>query len=385
MDAEDVTGDGSVMKTVEVAGEGEVAGVGARVSVRYWVRRAGDGVVVDSSESRRGGVLTFTVGRGRVMRELEDICASMSIGEVCEVVLEHGLGRGGRRVGLAVGNAAAMRVEMVSFVSGVRKKGIQEMSCNERFAAALDYKELGNALFKECKYEKAMAQYSLCIRHLSQVFYKPKPSSTLKDPVAVSVGSDVGTRETVKENNQQGEEKSSDESGFVEAEVTEATEKVQAINVADASQVADVTDEAQVIDVTDEAQVMDVTDEVQVIDVTDEAQVIDVTDEAQIVDVSDEAEVVDGTAKQDDKEDDSNATGSTPPVADDREGEPKAEESAPEEADEPEEAEVRALHVTTLQNLSLCFVKLGDYKSAVEGATLALQMDPESHKALYYR
>lgn len=370
-DGEELTSDGSVSKNILVEGGGEKVGRGAKVSIKYSMRLSQDrnSEPFDTSEKRKDGILQFTLGRKKVIPALEIITQSMKLGEKCEAVSEapYAFGsRGLKRKGVAPNARVYIEVEMVACEGGEKVKTMAEMASSERFAEAQKCKESGNNFFKELKYEKAMSQYSQCIRYLSNVFYKPSPSlsDASAKPVPTSAGNSTATSapETGDPNPPQATEEQTDakedgpdEQGFAEAEIVEDK---------NATGLGKVEDESEVI---------------ETIDVSTTQQQDDTSpvpaDEASAVSAVEKTETSVDTAAAD----------ANPEHETKRSGEEEQEETQTADNAGPEEKEVVALHVTTLNNLSLCLVKLEDYRRAVETASLALRMDANNHKALYYR
>ncbi len=316
-------------KTVLRSGAGPPAGNGSCVRLRYSMRLSGTSLEqsFDSSSTRSSGVLEFTVGKRRVIPAMELIAASMAIGEECEVVCapKFAFGSAGlKRKNVPPNSTIAIRVEMVSFKGGVEEKPFAEMTASERFAKAELYKEQGNKLFKETKYEKAVSEYSTAIRLLANIFTQPmvhpEKSLTSNNHDMVPVGSS-------NPRNMQNDGTPGSNVDNVRAAPALKTDRDQS---------------------------------------TEETQ--DGYQEANIV--ADEAisgkEVIDPYIEN----------GGSPEVNG---------QSNSTEADTPSESQVVGLHVRTLNNLSLCCFKLGQHASAEEGATLAIRLDEKNFKGFYYR
>lgn len=411
VEAQDLTRDGSLLKTILVEGEGEEARRGARVAVRYALRLSDeeDTEPFDSSAKRRNGLLEFTLGRKKVIPALELVAQSMKQGEKCtaRAAAPYAFGsRGLKRKGVPPGVPIYLDVEMVRFEGGEKRKPMADMTPAERFQKAKESKETGNSFFKEQKYEKALGQYSQAIHYLSNIFYKP--SSTLADPAAKLATADnavtpdeKGNEKLVQMNGKPTEE------GFEEAEVVDVSQGDNA-EATDATVVSpghhaeggtDTTAEgATVVDTrvvrndgerneTDEEGLNAAKEQLSSSgkggsgEDGDIVETIDATGSSSLQKTSGSEQTEDGVEdapadapEKTSAEDQDNKTSTSPEAA-----EPVAE------SDGPGEEEVRALHVTTLNNLSLCFVKQEDYKRAKESAGLALKIDPASSKAFYYR
>lgn len=395
----DLSEDGALSKTILVEGEGEEAGRGARVAVRYalYLPDEKGSTPFDSSVKRKDGILEFTLGRKKVIPALELVAQSMKLGEKCKAKAEapYAFGsRGLKRKGVLPNSTIFMEVEMVRFEGGEKKKTLADMSPNERFEEAKTCKETGNTFFKEQKYDKALTQYTQGIRYLSNVFYKP--SSALPSRVDKSVGNS-STKSTSQEEVPE-ENGKADEGGFDEAQVIDAEGQDDADVSAeqDAEQLvkkpAQVTTTEPLPIITNgdektengtadagksdtEQAIKRGSEETEVVETVDISTATAVVTENNVNSQLPENGVPDEGAATGEAE---NGSTSQPSASAD------AEENVPE-SDDPEEEEVRALHVTTLNNLSLCFVKLENYKRAVETASFALKIDPTSSKALYYR
>lgn len=395
----DLTENGALVKTILVEGEGEEAGRGAKVSVRYALRlEEGEGCEpFDSSVKRKEGLLEFTLGKKKVIPALEIVAQSMKQGEKCSARSEapYAFGaRGLKRKGVLPNTPIYLEVEMVRFEGGETMKPIADMSPAEVFEQAKACKENGNNFFKEQKFDKALVQYSQGIRYLSNVFYKPSSGLPRQDGKEVAKSAVKDTTPSADE--QKIEEK---EEGFVEAEVVDTQEQssgnvVVKQNAEAGLESSDVSEALPNVsnsgegtegggDINEPRHVLndgqdsgadeeEEDDPIVTIDAT-KTIVQTIVGEGTSDSLVGENGVQDSGADSADaygEQDEKPSTG----VAEDAQG-----------SDDPGEAEVRALHVTTLNNLSLCFVKLENYKRAVESASFALKMDPTSSKALYYR
>lgn len=399
---EDLTRDGSLLKYVLVEGSGEPAGRGSKVAVRYSLRLSDEEGTVpfDSSAKRRDGVLEFTLGRKKVIPALELVAQNMKLGEKCmaRAAAPYAFGaRGFKRKGVPPNAVVFMDVELVRCEGGEKKKPLAEMSPAERFEEAKSYKEIGNNFFKEQKYEKALAQYSQCIQFLSNVFYKP--SSTLADPVATPVGEKAAEGMQASEDSAKDAEK---DEGFQEAEVIEREsngelnpnrwEEAQEEGNTSPQPAPPVTGEGSASAQQGETSIREGQTATGNIDTVqgNEEEVVETIDVSTISEKPPQAEVItEGHGAEQHSADQQSTTQldgqENSGISDASQAIPASEKDSALASDDPEENEVRGLHITTLNNLSLCFVKLEDYKRAVDSATLALKIDPESSKALYYR
>lgn len=347
-----VTSDGLVRKTIVKEGEGDPAGRGAKVTIKYTLRRAGSSEgnddVIDSSDRRPHGTLTFTQGRKKVLPALEVIVPTMRRGEISKATVSPSYAFGVRglpRKKVPPNSSIILEVEMIEFSGGEVKKPIKEMTPRERFEEAKVCKEAGNIFFKEVKYEKAMMQYTHCIRYAANVFYKRDDSDDRKEN-----SDDASSKQAATEGTENLPEKTDEkDEGFIEATVTEEEEVVETLDVSTATRSGPV-EEADDRKPTEAADTNGVGPD-------DKTQSEDKTkNEVNVANGYDAKSA--GSAEQKDEDDGK---------------------------DDPTEEEARALHVTALNNLSLCLVKLEEFKQAVEAATMALQLDPQSSKAFYHR
>lgn len=371
-DVEYLTADGSLTKTIVLEGQGEPAGRDAKVSLRYSLRLSEDlgTSPFDSSAKRRDGLLRFTLGKKKVIPALELVAQSMKVGERClaRSASAYAFGaKGLKKKGVPGGAAIYLEVEMVDIQGGEKVKVMGEMTARERFSYAKECKEVGNDLFKEQKFDKALLQYSKSIQYLANVFYRPSPRPVRREVSEVpdKVGSDPNEKE---------------EEGFEAATIVEedAAEKVgidkENDQPADGKVNVNGTSEATPGDSSGKGD-----DAEEVIDVTGSAVSASEAPARANGEVDAErGDVADNKAEHQEG-DVAVQTGKEGDVA----GEGAAD--VKEENDDPDEKEVRALHVTTLNNLSLCCVRLEQYRKAVETASLAIKLDPRSSKALYYR
>lgn len=347
-----VTPDGLIRKTILTEGEGDPAGRGAKVTVKYKLKRTestNDDEVIDASDRRPNGTLTFTQGRKKVLPALDVIVPTMKRGEVAKAIVGPTYAFGSRglpRKGVAPDTSIHLEVELVDFAGGEIKKSLPDMTPRERLEEAKACKEAGNVLFKEAKYEKAMIQYSQCIRYVANVFYDDGASQGRKSNNKELANGEKNNKSDAADVKGEGEE------GFTEAVVKddddEKEEEEEAVETLDVSTATS-------------SSVQDKGD-------TNSKAVSEGGD--------DRVEAHEGDGKTND--------------ADLTNGHQESDQNPTEDEDEasqdnPSKEEVQSLHVTVLNNLSLCLVKMEQYKQAVETASLALQLDPESSKAYYHR
>ncbi|CAN8067478.1 unnamed protein product [Agarophyton chilense] len=401
---EDLTEDGSLLKIVLIEGDGDSVGRGAKVSLKYSLRLsdARDAAVFDSSARRKDGVLHFTLGKRKVIPALELVTQTMKLGEKCRVraAAPYAFGsKGLKRKGVPPNATVFMDVELIHFEHAEKKKPFTQMSPAERFDMAKKYKEQGNALFKELKYDRAMAQYSQCIQYLANVFYnqhRHPQSDTDNGQVAQQNGhAHVANGSPATANGQQVPEPK--EEGFQEAHV-EPDEQTPQHGLADHDEVV------ETLDVSTATQ-----EEKDTHSPIPQSQEDQPSEQAAHTDVNASEAHADSTVDHESQQKPFQQTQSEPvaendshvanaahdqpssskevnhsggPSQVDNNGTGQNEES---EAESPSKEDVSALHVTTLNNLSLCLLKLEQFKKAVESSNLALSADPSSFKAFYYR
>lgn len=372
--------DGGLEKTILQPGDGEPAGKGALVSLRYSMRLqdAPADESFDSSENRRNGILRFRLGNRKVIPAVELIAESMAMGEECEVVCApmYAFGEKGlKRKGVPPNATIFIRAEMVGLEGAVPKKVFEDMTPVERFSEAIEYKEKGNKLFKETKFEKAIAEYSKAIRFLAKV---------LKDPPAVPKTSVPATESKEEEVVEDGEEEdpsvesangntgtvtSSESSADVESKTAEAA----AESVSEATPAAD-----NPVEVAKDETDATADEDVPVIDVT--ADISGDAAGAPVFEndiVTNDEEGFQGAQVVDESANGVNTTEDN--------GEKETEAPKSDTLDSPTAVEVREMHVKTLNNLSLCCIKIGQYESAEQASTIAIQMDVLNSKAFYNR
>ena len=301
----------------------------------------------------------------------------MRKGEHCTVhaAAPYAFGKAGlRRKNVPPDADVVLHVEMVDFEGGEKHKSLAEMTPMERFQRAKMCKEEGNALFKEIKYEKAVVQYSQCIRYLANLYYGRASAS------ANGAASDVKKKKKKKEvttttTTVDGGGNSVDQSAKTEEKTDGFSE---AVVVENGDHDGD----------EDAVETVDVTSGIAVSNGVAATEVKENENENGAGATSDgvAADAQTNGAAHDDNEQQQHTGGETENsvevVTEQKEEEEEQEE---EEEEKPEGDEVKALHVTALNNLSLCFLKMEQNKQAVESATLALEIEPNSFKAFYYR
>ncbi len=355
---ESLVPDGGLEKTVLRKGDGEPAGKDARVSLRYSMRLQNAPVdeYFDSSSKRRNGLLEFSLGKGKVIPAIELIAESMASGEECEVVCAppYAFGEKGlKKKGVPPNATVIIRAEMVRFEGGTPRKTFEDMSPLERYSEAVQFKERGNKLFKETKFEKAVAEYSKAIHYLSEVFSKPKASPAKKNEAALPV-----THET-EEADSIADKAATDPASMKTAAVEDGGGNSAAMAVTDevAKEKIDTSACTNDEEGFQEAQI--------VIDATQ-------SDGSGGYKTTSKSETVQETMVQE------NVGAKLSPSEETPAG-PNEQSIIPTESD------VLDLHVKTLNNLALCCIKMGEFSSAEKGSTIAIRMDSTNSKAFYNR
>lgn len=425
-----LTTDNKLLKQILVEGDGPNAGRGAKVAIKYSLRLSDElgAEPFDSSSTRPDGVLEFTLGRRKVIPALEIAAQNMKLGEKCRVkaAANYAFGsKGLKRKGVPPDATVYLEVEMIRFEGGEKKKPFADMTPSERFEMAKNCKEKGNSLFKELKYDRAMSQYSQCIQFLANIFFKSKSSS---ETPSESDGKPENNKDESKQANGDGQLKieedgdseeqqpqSEHEEGFEEAQIRD--DEHQAVNGTSTSSTTqqNTTRDEKPSETQDASQSSNDDEEIATLDIStattgkvsaepppgthftssnnegEGAAEAGKENEKTNVDDSEpkteegQTEMVDGselnvTSTKADEDSMKQETGNAIPADAENGG------SAAEEAENgPSKEEVSSLHVTTLNNLSLCLLKLEQYKRAVESASLALNVEPSNSKALYYR
>eukprot|EP00172_Hildenbrandia_rubra_P000006 Plantae.Rhodophyta-Hildenbrandia_rubra.ctg10041.p2 GENE.Plantae.Rhodophyta-Hildenbrandia_rubra.ctg10041~~Plantae.Rhodophyta-Hildenbrandia_rubra.ctg10041.p2 ORF type:complete len:432 (-),score=123.60 Plantae.Rhodophyta-Hildenbrandia_rubra.ctg10041:2060-3355(-) len=370
-DFTDITGDGGVKKTIINEGEESKSEHGARIWIQYRLTTLDD----QELDARK---YSFRLGRGVVIRGLEKICETMKLKEKCEAILspEYAFGDKGFK-GLAKGENVKVEVELLAMEGG--SKDIREMGARERFQLAVEWKEKGNAFFKDAKYEKAKGQYEKCLSCLEYLFYKTKEQKKTSEDTEIS-GEDVSSekvadKETqaaksetnMAENGSEADKKEDD----VEKDHTEQQKVAEKVGGSDAAVSKENGEHAEEQEMTN---VMggDAQDFGSEKPEHGKESVENVPVE-QNGESDDKAEVENGPTEASAQE----------PAADTNAGREEEVENGP---NDPTDEEIRDVRVASLNNLALSLFKLGDNKGTVNRATLSLQISQESnYKAMYYR
>lgn len=443
---EPVTSDGLVRKRVTHPGEGDPAGRGAKVTVKYTLRVAPSpssssstttdstsfNSVVDTNDN-----LTFTQGRKKVIAALDAVVPTMSVGEQCivDAAPAYAFGRRGlKRKNIAPDSHVQLDVHLLAAEGGEEKKALGEMNSRELYEQALRCKEAGNALFKEVKFEKAMVQYSQCIRFVNHLNFKPKPKQqqsevAKKEEEEEEQPQQLDNPQKIVEEGETNDD-AAQTNGTFDSETaqdeTVAASKTSdgAYQNEDGSGAPDVQQLNGTLPVTQnddnegqgftEATVSDelahqgnTTTDTPTTTHAGEAAAAAAEEEIVTLDATTGTVFVDSLGQQQSDGDATGetetetATGATAAVETTTESAVNGElssaemngksnaneenEEEEEEEDVPDDKDIKGLHVTALNNLSLCLVKMEDYKRAVESASVAIQIDPGNSKAYYYR
>jgi tetratricopeptide (TPR) repeat protein len=391
MEWQSLTSDKGVSKKILRSADGEPAGSNAKVTLRYSLSVPGDAAPFDSSENRKDGNISLRLGKRKAIRGLEILAASMSAGECASGKLSspYAYGAAGlKRCGVPPDASIEVELEMLHVERAHKAKGIAEMTSRERFEEATNCKERGNALFKEAKVERAAAEYQKSLRYVEYIFYRPQKadlssSSRPSDSVAnrfqqSEPRSDRGLSETDSDERRSSSRPDSEEEGDVE----------------DADRTAGLLREERSSGESGEddrngftnAEIQDDDPTVDGADVT--SNIPGDVENKSIDEKVDESELqTRGGSSSNAEARGELAHGELSKSSDDSAIDSEDGDAVRDNHDnnDPDETEVRELHVAALNNMSLCLLKLGDNKKAEQMTTVAISLDPENHKPLYYR
>jgi len=171
--------DGGVLKKVLKAGDGEVPPSGDDDKIEVKVHYTGwllDGTKFDSSRDR-GDLFSFELGKGNVIKGWDLGVATMHTGEKARFRIreDYGYGQGGSG-SIPPGATLVFDVELFSFERVAKKKW--ELSKEEKIAGAEKDKAEGNALFKQQKFEEALALYKSALDFLSYFYSDEEKKET---------------------------------------------------------------------------------------------------------------------------------------------------------------------------------------------------------------
>jgi len=154
---------GGLLKKILVEGTGDdTPKSGSDVSVHYVGTLNADGSKFDSSRDRPG-TFDFDVGNGRVIRGWDVGILTMKKNEkaILRCSSEYGYGDRGSPPKIPGGAVLDFEVELFSW-----KIPPKSMSAEERSQKAAAQKDLGNAAFKEQKWEAAVEAYELGVEYV---------------------------------------------------------------------------------------------------------------------------------------------------------------------------------------------------------------------------
>jgi tetratricopeptide (TPR) repeat protein len=386
MEWQSLTPDKGVTKKVLHVAEGEVAGPNAKVTLRYSLSLPGAADSFDSSAGRKDGSISLRLGKRKAIRGLEILAASMSAGE-------HALGRilpayaygaaGLPRCGVPPDSGIDVDVEILRVEQQEKAKGIADMNSKERFEEATKCKERGNALFKEAKVERAAAEYQKCLRYVEYIFYRPrKAESSLNSQQNEGVANthQDGHTQTVESPTEGGDD---EQAGSTQND-SEQESDVQVVDLTGGT-VRGALDSG--LDAVDDNGFVaaDVHEEVAEGEDSGSAQSHEASKTANIhgAEGREKTGPVSEPASGEDLAQVSSNLSDRSGVSISNEG--QTGEALGGEDEDPDEADVRELHVAALNNMSLCLLKLGDNKKAEQVSSVSVSLDPENHKPLYYR
>lgn len=389
---ESLSSDGGVRKRILGEGSGEKCSANARVTLRYRLSLSETDPPFDTSDTRKDAVLSFRLGKGKVIRGLEVLVLSMVEGEKASGILsaDYAYGTAGLpRFNVPPGAAIYAEVEVVSVELAEKKKSIAEMTPREQFQEASLCKERGNNFFKEAKVEKAVAEYQRCLRYIEQAYYKASSHDTdVVENVGQSAAKKIGTEAVSSENDAERESDAQDSAeennkgqGGLHGDQLQSKRQENGVNAEDsviygAENVAAPEQEFHENLRQESSETGDGDGDYS--GNAEEQAADEGFTEAEIQQESDDAPRSKDIAKPGVTESGYNSFATKNIV-------PANVEQTAISDDDPNESEVRDIHIAALNNLSLCLIKLGDNKKAESFASLSNGMDPENYKPLYYR
>ncbi|GAB0498713.1 hypothetical protein MMPV_010061 [Pyropia vietnamensis] len=343
------------------------------------------GLVEDSATRRRcrGAPYSFRIGTGAVLPGLEVLVGSMCPGEVAVADLRGPYA--GARLGRGAsggGGGVRVRVALVRVVGDVRSKGVLGLSPVDRVKAAGLFKEEGNGLFKDGKYGEAAEAYERCLQYLQYVNYGAR-----KEGVAAEAEETDGevAKAGATDGGAAGGEAAEGEAVEKEAAGGEATaEETAEGETADGKAAGR---EEKVATPSVEATVEGAADGDTAVDGDAAANGDAVAEEDASADGEAETAAdaaTDGAAASEGASAGAGATGDADAATTDDADAAGAKPPPPPPAPVPA-ADIDALRLTALTNLSLCLSKAGDAPGSIRAATAALAIDGTHAKALYYR
>jgi tetratricopeptide (TPR) repeat protein len=388
MEWQSLTSDKEVSKKILRRGDGDPAGSSAKVTLQYSLCLRGESTPFDSSESRKGGNISLRLGKRKAIRGLEILAASMSAGECASGKLSSSYAYGAtglQRCGVPPGSSIDVEIEMLHVEKALKAKGIAEMTSRERFEEATNCKERGNALFREAKVERAAAEYQNSLRYVEYIFYRPR---------GARISSSSRPGDTDANQSQQ-----SDPRIVPGLSETDSDDERRSSSRPDSEQDGDVEDVDRTAGFLHEERSSGASDEE---DKNDGFTNAEIQEGETAVDGADTTENISGMAaeqsideKVDEPELQTRGDCFSTAEAHDEDVQPSADCAIDSENDDvarenhdnddPDETDVRELHVAALNNMSLCLLKLGDHKKAEQMSTVAISLDPQNHKPLYYR
>mmetsp|Transcript_75815 Transcript_75815/g.214355 ORF Transcript_75815/g.214355 Transcript_75815/m.214355 type:complete len:474 (+) Transcript_75815:122-1543(+) len=163
-DAEDLLGDGRLLKHVVVQGDGPCPTNGKRVEVHYESFVASSGAKIDSSRDR-AEPFDFVLGGGDVLEAWDLGVATMRPGEASEFTVDASLAYGEDGAGDDIPPGAVLKFT-IELLTGKKPaapepkdEGKAPAGEEQRIERATEAKERGNALTKESEFERARDAY----------------------------------------------------------------------------------------------------------------------------------------------------------------------------------------------------------------------------------
>lgn len=173
-----ITEDGGIVKKMIARGEGGCPSKGEQVAVEY-EGRLEDGTVFDSSKNH-GQPLEISIGTGQVIQGWDQGIIAMELGEKADLVIQSNYGYGDRGSPPKIPGGATLIFTVQLLQIGDRKHGVKQLSEEELMEVALKQKDLGNAQFKDKKFEEASVHYREALSHLTSFIEEKEEINKLK-------------------------------------------------------------------------------------------------------------------------------------------------------------------------------------------------------------
>lgn len=166
----DVTGDLGVLKKILKEGEGTpIPNEGATVRIRYSAKLQ-DGTLFEKKGFDAEMAFEFRTDEEQVVTGLDRAVSTMKKGEIAIVTVkpEYGFESNAVKCDLASVPPNSTLIYEVEMLQLTRAKERWEITFRERIEAATKKKEVGNALYKNGKYQKALEKYDKAADYLTE-------------------------------------------------------------------------------------------------------------------------------------------------------------------------------------------------------------------------